>query len=236
MAALDPFRQDLESIHPSLRLRISTRARRLALRVDPKTGLINLVMPERASLKKALKFAQDQQSWINRRAAAIPPPIRLTDGTVIPVLGRDRIIRIACDDTFKRTLISLADNEIQVRTNQEDPSMRIVRFLKKLACEEITRLVEEKATSIGKQVAQVQVRDTTSRWGSCSADGRLSFSWRLILAPAEALDYVVAHEVAHLVHMNHKTRFWTLCEKLSVDFKAGHGWMKTHGSTLMRYC
>ena len=114
--------------------------------------------------------------------------------------------------------------------------MRIVRFLKKLACDEMTRLANEKAALIGKPVCQVQVRDTTSRWGSCSTKGALSFSWRLVLAPAVALDYIVAHEVAHLVHMNHSARFWTLCKQLSADYAAGHHWIRNHGHTLMRYC
>ncbi len=208
----------------------------MALRLDPKTGLINLVMPQRASFKKALEFAQGQQSWIIRHAATAPAPLRLMDGTIIPVLGQDCIIRITRDNTLKRTSIHLMGNEIQVSTNQEDPSIRIIRFLKRLACDEITRRAKEKADSIGKPIAQIQVRDTTSRWGSCSVDARLSFSWRLIFAPVESLDYVVAHEVAHLVHMNHKAQFWALCENLSTDYTTGRQWMKTHGATLMRYC
>ena len=129
----------------------------------------------------------------------------------------------------------MTDTTINVHTNKDDPSSRIMRFLKGLAKDEITRIALEKSGRINRVPTTIQIRDTKSRWGSCSSDGTLSLSWRLILAPPSALDYVIAHEVAHMVHMNHKTRFWALCEKLSADFKTGHGWMKTHGHTLMRY-
>ena len=92
-----------------------------------------------------------------------------------------------------------------------------------------------KAERIGKRVRSVQVRDTKSRWGSCAQDGSLSFCWRLIFAPTVAFDYVVAHEVAHLSHMNHGKRFWSLCEKLSANYTAGKRWMQVHGHTLMCY-
>lgn len=232
---LDPFHPDLIAIHPALRLRVSVRAKRLALRLDTKDGKIDLVVPKRASLKKALQFANEYRDWINRHADGLAPAIRFCDGAVIPVLGRDRVIRVAYDPDLKRTTITLHDDTLAVRTNKDDPSGRITRFLKTLARDEINRLARAKATQINRAVTEIQIRDTTSRWGSCSPDGVLSFSWRLILAPYESLDYVVAHEVAHLVHLNHKSRFWALCEKLSENFETGHNWMKTQGQSLMRY-
>jgi predicted metal-dependent hydrolase len=232
---LDPYAADLAAIHPSLRIRISARAKRLALRLDAKTGHVYLVLPKRASMKSALAFARQYQDWIERHAAREPDGIALGDGSVIPILGEERTIRVQHNPDIRRTTITLNDNELLVVTNQDDPGLRIARYLKTLAREEITRLANEKAAMIDKQINAITIRDTSTRWGSCSQDGNLSFSWRLILAPLSALDYVVAHEVAHLVHMNHKTRFWTLCEKLSADFSGGHGWMKKHGHNLMRY-
>ena len=88
---------------------------------------------------------------------------------------------------------------------------------------------------IEKEIKSVRVSDTKTRWGSCSHDGRLCFSWRLAFAPYEAIDYVVAHEVAHLRHLDHSKEFWTLCEELSIDYAAGKRWMKENGSELMRY-
>lgn len=232
---LDPYAADLAAIHPSLRMRVSGRAKRLALRLDAKTGLIHLVVPKRASLKSALAFARQYEDWIEKHAERTPDGIAFADGALIPILGRDRLIRVYHDPDSRRTTITLSDDTIDVITNQDDPGLRIVRHLKKFARDEITRLAHEKSALINRTVNSITIRDTTTRWGSCSQDGNLSFSWRLILAPEAALDYVIAHEVAHLVHMNHKTRFWALCEKLSADFKSGHSWMKKHGHTLMRY-
>lgn len=232
---LDPYANDLAAIHPALRLRVSTRAKRLALRLDAKTGLVFLVMPKRASVKKALDFAHQYRDWIDKHATGVPDIIPLTHGTVISVLGIDRTINVTTDESHKRTTVTMTDTTINVHTNKDDPSSRIMRFLKGLAKDEITRIALEKSGRINRVPTTIQIRDTKSRWGSCSSDGTLSLSWRLILAPPSALDYVIAHEVAHMVHMNHKTRFWALCEKLSADFKTGHGWMKTHGHTLMRY-
>lgn len=235
-AALDSMRLDLHDIAPCLHLRVSDRAKRMALRLDSKSGKIHLVIPARASLKKALEFARTHQDWIDRQAAAFPEPVVLKNGSVLPVLGQDRVIRVIYVEGLKRTSIRLENKEIIVITNKENPTGRIVRFLKNLARDEITRITREKANLINKVPGTLYIRDTTSRWGSCSQEGNLSFSWRLILAPLESLDYVVAHEVAHLMHMDHGPRFWALCEKLSTDFSTGHHWMKTHGHSLMRYC
>lgn len=235
ISALEPFAQELEAIHPALRLRISIRAKRLALRLDPKSGSIHLVVPKRASLQKALAFARQYQDWIDRHAENIKPVILFEHGTIIPVLGHERMLQITFNPELKRTVITLTEDMLVVHTNKDDPSPRIIRFLKNIAREEITRLARQKAATIDRIITDIQIRDTKSRWGSCSPDGTLCFSWRLVLAPYESFDYVIAHEVAHLIHMNHKPRFWALCEKLSTDFATGHGWMKKNAQTLMRY-
>lgn len=233
--ALNPFQTDLEAIHPALQLRVSGRAKRMALRLDPATGRINLVVPKRASLKKAIEFARSYSDWINKHASNQPKGIPFHHGTVLPLLGRDRTIIVTHDPDRRSTSITLTDDALLVVTNQDDPALRIERFLKRLARDEITRIAHEKVAMTSKTINSITIRDTTTRWGSCSQDGNLSFSWRLILAPPESLDYVVAHEVAHLVHLHHKRTFWALCEKLSADFKGGHGWMKAHAHTLMKY-
>jgi hypothetical protein len=182
-----------------------------------------------------LSFAQKHEDWMLSRLEALPAPVFFTDGTSLPVFGQERHIRVSFDSTLKRTNIALKEKEIFISTNKDDPAPRIVRFLKKLAIEHLQELATQKAQSIGKTVRAVSVRDTASRWGSCSADGRLSFSWRLIFAPPEALDYVVAHEVAHLEHLNHSKAFWNLCRTLSKDYLEGRHWMDNHGAELMRY-
>lgn len=227
--------KELTRISPRLKLRVSKRAQRLALRLDNKRRVMHLVVPPRILLRHAFEFAEQHKGWIREKLAELPERIRLEHGAVIPVLGRKRKIRIVYNPDLKRTDITLKNSILLVRTNQEDPTLRIIRFLKECAREKITALVEAKAERVGKRVKGIFIRDTSSRWGSCSPDGNLSFSWRLVFAPKAALDYVVAHEVAHLVHMNHGPRFWDLCERLSANFDDGKHWMFAEGHMVLRY-
>lgn len=233
--SLPDLAQRLADIHPALRHRQSKRARRVALRLDTKNRVMNLVIPAHMNLRKAEDFARRHEKWIQQRLADLPAPIRFVDGTVIPLLGGDKIIKITYSNTLKKTDISLKNNILSISTNKEDPTTRILRFLKNEAHATLDNLAREKGAIIGKTIDNVTVRDTKSRWGSCSSDGNISFSWRLIFAPWEAMDYVVAHEVAHLVHMNHSKAFWTQCAALCEDYNTGKKWMREHGNTLMRY-
>jgi predicted metal-dependent hydrolase len=235
LKAEERVRAALLEISPHLHLKVSPRARRLALRLDSTGRKVNLVVPPRASLDKATQFAFLHQDWIKEQLSTTPEHIAFTDGILIPVMGLDRTLRIIRDPAHKRTSIELSENEITVHTNKDDPSTRLIRFLKEEAKKQLEILSREKAALIGKKIAGINVRDTKSRWGSCSADGNLSFSWRLVFAPAEAFDYVVAHEIAHLVHMNHGPKFWALCAELCSDYGKGKRWMRTNGQLLMRY-
>ena len=216
-----------------LRIKHSPRARRLALRLDPKDRVINLVIPKGTSMRTAERFAHDHADWIQEKLGALPDALPFTHGARIDVLGIARKIVIDYDESYKRTDITMSDDQILVRTNKDDPSGRIERFLRNLAKETLTEMALAKASDIGKPVTSITVRDTKSRWGSCSVDGK--FSWRLIFAPPMAMDYVVAHEVAHLVHMHHRKSFWVLCRELSIDYLEGEFWMRNHGHELMRY-
>jgi predicted metal-dependent hydrolase len=228
----------LSHISPHLRLQVSKRARRMALRLDTKERVVYLVVPRRADMTKARDFAKQYKHWIQEKIDELPDPVPFHDGTIIPLFGRNVEIRVNYDSSLKRTSIELKPRILLVNTNKKDQkevSDRIMRFLKKEATRVIRALAVEKAARTGKVIANVSVRDTRSRWGSCAEDGNLSFSWRLIFAPWEALDYVVAHEVAHLVHMNHGKPFWNLCAKLSTDYDTGRDWMRDHGHELMSF-
>jgi hypothetical protein len=225
----------LEEISPYLRLRISTRARRMALRLDPGERAINLVVPKRANMRAAYKFAEDHKEWINRKIIELPAPVPFEEGIILPIKGIDHKVKVNHDFNLRRTYIELKNNNIIVSTNQTEPAPRIKRYLRNLSKEYIFPLAEEKAKSLGKQPCGINIRDTKSRWGSCSNEGRLSFSWRLIFAPPEAMDYVIAHEVAHLVHMNHSKAFWNTCRSLCEDYMEGRYWMRNHGQELLRY-
>lgn len=220
-------------------VRISPRARRVALRLDPATRTVHLIVPRRMSLARAMDFARAHEDWIYKSLNALPDLIPFEAGMEIPVLGVPRVVEISSEaksaSKSKGRGILLEERKIMVCGARGEPQARIRRFLIKLAQETLETLVREKLPVIGKTVKKIGVRDTRSRWGSCSADGVLNFSWRLIFAPPEAMDYVVAHEVAHLVHMDHSKAFWALCANLSTDFSTGRRWMRLHGQSLMRY-
>jgi predicted metal-dependent hydrolase len=213
----------------------SPRARRLALRLDPKDRVFHLVVPPGMPIRKAEEFAELHNDWMQERLNDLAAPVPFTHKKVIPILGRNRTIHIVRKKTLKSTEIILKHNELLVFTNLDDPTKKIIAFLSKLAKEEFQRMCDEKAERINKRVRAIHIRDTRSRWGSCSEDAHLSFSWRLILAPPAAYDYVVAHEVAHLKHLDHRKNFWKVCRQLSDDFIEGSYWMQNHGHELMRF-
>jgi len=217
-----------------VQIKHSKRARRLALRLDVKERVINLVIPKGCSERKAHAFARDHKEWITEKLAELAPLVPFENGRVIPVLGKNRQILVRRDS--RATDITLHDDTILIRTNKAaDPARRLTAHLKALAQDELSALSHDKAALIGKKIKEISVRDTKSRWGSCGVDKRLSYSWRLILAPLPAMDYVVAHEVAHLTHLNHSAKFWALCAELSNDYEEGKYWMRNHGHELMRF-
>lgn len=214
---------------------VSARARRVALRLDPASRAVRLVVPKRMSLARAMAFARRHEAWIYKSLAALPETVPFAEGANLSILGRSRRIEIRRERGQGPVGVFLEGDSLTVRGARGEPHSRIRRFLVALARETLENLAHEKAARIGRKVSRLSVRDTSSRWGSCSPDGAIAFSWRLVLAPPEAMDYVVAHEVAHLAHMNHGPEFWKLCESLSADFAAGRKWMRRHGHELMRY-
>lgn len=224
-----------EDISPDLVLKINARAKRMALRVDPKKRVINLVLPKRSSMRSAYRFALEHKYWIREKLAELPQQIKFENGAVISILGEDTAIKVTYDKTLKTTNITLKNNELFVLTNKEDPAPRIKRFIINMAKERLSALAHEKAAKIGKKITEIKVKDTISRWGSCSHDGKLCFSWRLIFAPYNSFDYVVAHEVAHLCVMDHSPAFWNQCESLCDNYSKGKSWMRRNSGELIRY-
>lgn len=225
---------DFTTISPHLAVKISPKAKRLALRLDSRTRKVHLVIPKRASLKKAYEFAESYQDWINDKIDGLPHPVPYRDGTSLPIMGRMIILRIIKSDS-KLTQFNMTDTELIVTTQLDDVAPRVGRYLRNLAHDELGKLAHQKASALNKKLSKFVVRDMKSRWGSCSIDGRMTLSWRLIFAPISSIDYVISHEAAHLIHPDHGTNFWGLCEKISDDFLTGHAWMQKLGSTLGRY-
>lgn len=221
--------------HLDIDQRVSTRAKRLTLKVNFSTGRIELVIPHQASHRLVQDFLLNNERWIKEKKKTLPQKIFFIHGASMPLLGQNTTINILKDVSKKQTKVIIDDTMLHVTTNLDDPSPRIARFLKAEALKHYQYLATPKAFHINKCIEKISIRDTKTRWGSCSHDGRISLSWRLIFAPFEAMDYVIAHEVAHLKHMDHSPAFWETCEELSQDYKNGKAWMREHGHTLMRY-
>ena len=218
-----------------IEIKNNPRAKRISLRLNAKTGKFDLTLPQYANLHTAYKFVESQKQWIDQHLNALPAPIHIKDGTTIPILGTNRKLHITKNPTSARTQIELTNHALIMHTHLESPEKRLEKFLKTIGKESFTQLAQEKAKAINKTITSITLRDPKSRWGSCSEDGKIMLSWRLILAPHAAMDYVIAHEIAHLTHMNHSKAFWTLCRELSHDFLEGSHWMQEHGNSLLRY-
>ena len=186
-------------------------ARRLRLRFDEASGTLKLTCPWRTSRRAALAWALDQGEWIQAQLARAEPGEPFEPGATIPLEGEE--VRIAWLPAAPRTPV-LAGGELRCGGPHEGLSRRIELFLKRRALESMSREVAEFAAAAGVAAASVSVGDAGSRWGSCSSQRRIRLSWRLILAPPAVRRFVVAHEVAHLVHLDHSVKFKVLEARL----------------------
>ena len=235
MALEDNQRQSVAAYEPNagVSIRVSPRARRIALRIDAAERKVELVLPAGVPTSHGLRFLAAKQGWIAARLAALPKPVRFAEGAIIPVLGIPH--RIRREDNPAAPAVAIRDGEIRVRSDPAHLERRVRDHLVAIARTQFADRAQPLAARIGRKLARVGVRDTKSRWGSCSGRGNLSFSWRLIFAPEPVLDYVIAHEVAHLAEMNHGPRFWRLVDSLSPDSAAARAWLKRHRSRLFSY-
>jgi predicted metal-dependent hydrolase len=214
-------------------IRVSPRARRVGLRIDAAERRVELVLPRGVPAGTGLRFLAAKRKWIAARLQALPQPAPFAEGAVVPVLGVPH--RIERDRDPAAPPVRIIDGEIRVRSDPLHLARRVRDHLVAMAKAEISPRAHRLAARIGRKVGRVNVRDTKSRWGSCSGRGNLSFSWRLIFAPEAVLDYVVAHEVAHLVEMNHGPRFWALVESLAPSNARQRAWLKRQHAQLHSY-
>lgn len=215
-----------------VRIRVSPRAVRLTLRYLPQEDCLTVTAPPGVSARFIRKFLSDHHDWIGRRIAAAPDRIPLLPGQTIPVLGQMRLITHTPQG---RRGLQMTDTQIVLTGPVEKPENRVRDYLVRLARDTITTQCQRLAPLVEGRIRRISVRDTRSRWGSCSALGDLSFSWRLVMAPPAVLEYVVAHELAHLAEMNHSPRFWAEVARLMPDYPPPRDWLKRHGSSLHRY-
>jgi predicted metal-dependent hydrolase len=211
----------------------SARARRASLRVDSARRRIVLTAPLRMARATAVDFAHAQAGWIAARLKRLPDLKPFVDGAEVPLFGAPHLIRHRED---RRGTVWREGLEIHVAGRPEHLSRRLRDWLTAELRGELVPLVHAKAQRVERPVKRITLRDSRSRWGSCGPDATLSFSWRLVFAPPEVLDYLVAHEVAHLVHLNHGQHFWALARTLcAVPIEGPQSWLKKNGEILLQY-
>ena len=216
-----------------LTLRISPRARRMRLSVCTRTRAAVLTVPRRVSQRRALAWAAGHRAWLEARLADIPEGAPIAPGASIPLFGRPR--RIVWDAARPRRIL-VEDDRLVVGGPLDAIEGRVLRWLKSEALALLTRETREFAQKAGVAVARIGVGDPSSRWGSCSSSGAIRYSWRLMLAPDFVRRATVAHEVAHLVHLDHGRKFHALVERLlGEDPKEARLWLRREGAALHRF-
>jgi predicted metal-dependent hydrolase len=210
-------------------VRRSDRARRVRVRVDPRDGSVEVVLPRRAPAREASEAVVQLRGWIDRRRAEVlraQVQVAARDGTV-PYLGVDLLLRPEAG----RTRVHRRGDVLLVGEGDARPALE--RWYRRAARAEFAPRLERAAAAVGRPYATLTIRDQRTRWGSCTAAGNLSLNWRLLLAPEAVLEYVVRHEAAHLAIMDHSPRFWALMERLMPGYAQPRRWLREHGATLV---
>jgi predicted metal-dependent hydrolase len=220
-----------------VRVRRHRQARRYTLRIDTPSREVVLTIPPRGSLKEAREFAQKHGAWIAARLNRLPLATPFGHGVIVPLRGvAHRIVhRTDVRGTVWTERNDAGERLMCVVGGTPHHNRRIGDFLKREAKRDLEVASHRYAQELGVDITRISVRDQSSRWGSCSSTGVLSFSWRLILAPTFVLNYLAAHEVTHLVELNHSPRFWRLLKRLNSDTDRAKVWLDTHGTDLHRY-
>jgi len=227
-----PDTLDIAGQSVPLEVRINPRARRVALKVDAAAGRVVLVIPHRRQEKVARRFLESKTDWLAEALHCLPPPITFADGALVPLGGAPHRVR-HCPEA--RRGVWLEDGALCVSGQAEHLPRRLRDWLKARAREVIAERVAIHAARLDVTPGRITLRDTRSRWGSCASSGALSFSWRLVMAPDWVLDYVTAHEVAHLLELNHSAAFWGHVETLVPGQRhAARAWLREHGAGLHR--
>ncbi|NVK96390.1 M48 family metallopeptidase [Ruegeria pomeroyi] len=211
-----------------LTLRRSARARRISLRISQLDGRVTLTLPPGVPEREAIDFAQSKADWIRGHLARHMPRHQPGFGDAIPIEGAPTRI------------VPASGRRIQLRPGlvevpPQGMEARLHRFLRELARDRLAAACDFYASELGRPYARISLRDTRSRWGSCTTEGALMFSWRLILAPPSVLRYVAAHEVAHLAEMNHSSRFWAEVTRIHGPYVAPRQWLRDNGTQLHSY-
>lgn len=214
----------------SVHLRRSGRARRISLRVSGLDGRVVITLPHGVPESEALAFAHEKSEWIRTHLEQQPDLIQIAPGVDLPIEGQKRRLQMG---SGRR--IVLQEDRLELPGEAERAPLRLLAWLREMARDRLAAASDHYAARLGRDYAGLTIRDTRSRWGSCSSQGRLMYSWRLIMAPSQVLSYVAAHEVAHLAEMNHSQAFWDTVTRIHGPYEAPRKWLRDHGNQLHRY-
>ena len=223
---------NIEGRNIPVRIRKNTRARRMILRIDNNINGAVVTLPSWTSEREALLMVQEKSDWVLTKLDNMPTKISFESGVQIPFLGEYHIVY---HDPNQKGVVKKGENEIRLGGREEHLSRRLGDWLRKEAKIIIQPKAIEMAKKLNGKIGRISIRDTKSRWGSCAASGNLSFCWRLILTPEWVLNYVIAHEVSHLRHMNHGPEFWQTVADFNVRVDAARVWLSKNAEQLHRY-
>ena len=216
---------------PTLRLSVNPRARRLSVRIDARAGEAVVIAPTERGLTQAVAFARTKGVWIAERLAVQPKGRPLEPGQVISLRGRP----VRLEATPGAGAARLVEEGTVIRSGGEGEAYarRVENLLKREARQTLEERTEHHLRALGQRPVKVSIADTKSRWGSCSPHNRtIRYSWRVIMAPPPVIDYLAAHEVAHLVHADHSPAYWSVVERLIGDHKPYRKWLRDYGGAL----
>lgn len=225
----DMFKRTRITLPEDVTLRRSSRARRLSLRVSSLDGRATLTVPAHVTDREAARFVEDKRHWLDAQRATFTPPICIGTADSIPFEGQ--MLRVS-PERITGTKLCNTENVLAAPLDPMKRSRAIQAFYKVAARDRLAEACDRHSVTLGQSFNRITLRDTRSRWGSCTSQGGLMFSWRLIMAPPDVLNYVAAHEVAHLVEMNHSPAFWKVVEDICPEFDRHRSWLRKEGAAL----
>lgn len=215
----------------SLKVVNSDRAKRLSLRIDEKLHVPVLTIPRRCAQKKVKEFLDANHDWVVNMMTRLPVAAKFSQGEKVSFFGHDYTIE---HDKTNRTT-EFSGNVLRVSGDEDFLHRRVKDYLKEQTLKILSEMTVNKAAEIEGKVKSVAIKDTRSRWGSCTTSGHINYNWRICMAPKEVINYLVCHEVAHLVHPDHSADFWNCVEQICPDYKETRRWLKNHGKSLYKY-
>ncbi|KQX38634.1 hypothetical protein ASD04_08220 [Devosia sp. Root436] len=226
---------EIDGAPVTVTVRVNARARSYRLSI-PHSGGPLLTLPPHGKWVEAEAFLARHRNWLAARIRRAPEATSFADGGTVPLRGVDHRI-VGTGRVRGRVEVAEMDGEtvVLVPGDIAHQARRLTDWLKEQAQADLAARTAIHAARLGVTVKSVRMRSQSSRWGSCSSSGNINYNWRLVLAPPFVLDYVAAHEVAHLVEMNHSAAFWATVKRTLPDMEKGRAWLKAHGRQLMVY-